>query len=52
MWTYMCGLTTTIDYPQCTGVTINTGTGLVTFINTVVGSGSSTPFTLNGALIY
>jgi hypothetical protein len=52
MWTYLCAPTATVDHPACTGVTVNTGTGLVTFINTVVGSGTSTPFTLNGALTY
>jgi len=52
MWTYLCVLSATVDYPACSGVTVNTGTGLVTFINTVVGSGTSTPFTLNGALTY
>ena len=52
MWTYLCVPAATVDYPACAGVTVNTGTGLVTFINTVVGSGTSTPFTLNGSLIY
>jgi hypothetical protein len=51
-WTYICGPTTTVDYPACSGVTVNTSTGMVYLINTVVGSGTSTPFTLNGALIY
>lgn len=49
---YICGPSATVDYPACTGVTVNTSTGTVTFINTVVGSGSSPVFTLNGALTY
>jgi hypothetical protein len=52
LWTYLCALNATVDYPACTGVTVNTGTGLVEFVNTVVGSGTSTPFTLNGLLKY
>ena len=52
MLTYICGPTATVDYPACTGVTVNTGTGLIEFINTEVGSGSSPRYTLNGQLKY
>lgn len=52
LWTYICGPTATASYPACSGVTLNTSTGTVSFINTVVGSGTSPVFTLNGVLTY
>jgi hypothetical protein len=51
-WSYSCTVPGTIDYPACSGVTVDIATGIVTFVNTIVGSGSSAPFTLNGALTY
>jgi hypothetical protein len=51
-WTYLCAAVGTVDYPACSGVAVDTGTGRVSFTNTVVGSGSSPPFTLNGLLFY
>lgn len=52
LWTYLCVPTATVSYPACSGVTLNTSTGRVSFSNTVVGSGTSPVFTLNGALTY
>ncbi len=52
MWTYLCLPTATDSRPACSGVTIDTTTGTLSFANTVVGSGTSTPFTLNGVLRY
>ena len=50
--TYLCVPNVRIDYPTCNGVTLDTSTGALSFINTVVGSGTSPPFTLNGTLRY
>ena len=52
LWTYICAPNATVDHPACSGVTLNTTTGTVSFTNTVVGSGTSPVFTLNGALTY
>lgn len=51
-WMYLCGPTATVDYPACSGITIDTLTGTVSFMNAVVGSGTSPVFTLNGTLTY
>ncbi len=51
LWTYSCVLNATVSYPACSGVTLNTSTGRVSFANTVVGNGTPV-FTLNGALTY
>jgi predicted secreted protein len=51
-WTYICAATATVDYPACSGVTVNTATGTVHFVDTAVGSGTSPVFTLNGTLTY
>lgn len=52
LWTYLCASTATVSHPACSGVTLNTSTRTVSFTNTVVGSGTSPAFTLNGALTY
>jgi hypothetical protein len=51
-WTYYCVATATVDRPACSGVTVNTGTRTVYFVDTVVGAGTSPVFTLNGTLTY
>ncbi len=50
--TYLCVPNVRPDYPMCSGVTLDTTVGTVSFINTVVGSGASPVFTLNGTLRY
>lgn len=52
LWTYLCVPNVRVDYPQCSGITLDTVNGTVSFINTVVGSGTSPVFTLNGMLRY
>lgn len=52
LWTYLCAPNAAPDYPACSGVTIDAATGTLTFVNTVVGSGTAPPFTLNGSLRY
>ena len=50
--TYLCLPTATDRRPACSGVTLDTSTGTLSFLNTLVGSGTSPPFTLNGTLRY
>lgn len=50
--TYTCAPNAAPDYPACVGATIDPVLGTITFVDTVVGSGSSPPFTLNGTLRY
>ena len=52
LWTYQCLPGVSINYPTCSGVTLDTTTGTLAFVNTLVGSGTSPPFTLNGTLRY
>jgi hypothetical protein len=49
---YMCLLVGTTDRPQCSGVELDVSGGRVRFVDTVVGSGTSSPYTLNGELRY
>lgn len=50
--TYLCAPNAAPNYPPCSGVTVNTASGTVTFVDTLVGSGTAQPFTLNGVLRY
>ena len=50
--TYLCVPALSINHPTCSGVTLDTTTGTLSFFNTLVGSGTSPPFTLNGTLRY
>ena len=52
LWTYQCLTPATDSRPACSGVTVDMTTGTLSFANTVVGSGTSPPFTLNGVLRY
>lgn len=49
--TYLCLAVADASRPACNGVTLNTATGAVTFVNTVLGN-AVPPLTLNGTLRY
>ena len=49
---YLCLLVGSTDYPQCGGVSVNLETKIIRFENTLVGSGTSPGYTLNGELRY
>ncbi|HEX6693242.1 MAG TPA: putative Ig domain-containing protein [Longimicrobiales bacterium] len=48
--TYLCLPVGDANHPSCTGVTFNLGSGVIRFENTLVSSGSSPGYILNGEL--